>query len=58
MTLKRRIKKVERVVSPREPSFTLAFCDDAGVMRDVEGNVITGQLSGRVLIFDERIRGA
>jgi hypothetical protein len=58
MTLKRRLSKVERAVSPREPSFTLAFCDDAGVMRDVEGNVITGQLSGKVIVFDECIRGA
>jgi hypothetical protein len=58
MTLKRRIKRIERAVKPHDPGFTLLFRDDAGVLRDAEGNIITdaNRSSGMAIIFDERIR--
>ncbi len=56
MTLKRRLMKIERVVNPRAPSFTVLFEDEAGTLRDTEGNVITGQLCGKVIVFSESIR--
>jgi hypothetical protein len=34
----------------------MAFRDDAGILRDAEGNIITGQLSGTVIIFDVDLR--
>lgn len=55
-TQKKRLKKIERSVNPPDPSYIMAFRDDAGILRDAEGNIITGQLSGTVIIFDVDLR--
>jgi hypothetical protein len=59
MTLKRRLSKVESAVDPGNPGFfTVVYRDEAGITRDKEGNIITGQLSGTVIVLSEKIRGA
>jgi hypothetical protein len=56
MTLKRRLKRVENTAGLGTPAFTVVYRDEAGITRDTEGNLITGQLSGTVIVFDEKIR--
>jgi|GEM_PF-1318740 hypothetical protein len=58
MTLKRRIRRIERAVKPHDPGFIVLFRDDAGVLRDAEGNIMTdaNRPPGRAIVFDERIR--